>query len=1191
MIPTIAHQVRCWWIVVACIAAMPATGAADDFWNDDWQQTIADAEADGQKPVLVKYEASWCGPCQVLSESMREPAIQGVLKKFYLVRIDVDAPPEGADVSDVNAMPTMRILSPDGVRIDEHVGLMQGDPLRDWLGAGLSQFQDSQIRQRMLAGMDPQRLDDQGVLFLIELLGDRSPQRRAAAAEVLIQQPQRVAKLIVDTALDATSLRQRTAAWTILHRWPAPTDGLDPWMPETFTPERIAALQAWADGIANDTENAVSPENDPMGEPTRLESELELDRLVRRGPIRDGLVDAITLVGPTILPSVTERLSRESSDVGRERLSAVRYRLIAAPTLALRLPGAAEDLASLESGPRRAATKRIADQAIRDDLPLLETLFGHDDPLVRELALRGMQSAGGGTAESLLRLLDDPDKNVRVAVLKLWMENPNANLIPPISRRALQEQDPGLLSYYIRLIKAIDVVRPESNQVLEKLAQHEDWQVRADVAGVIAEHVQKSGSPWKTPKMPSAYQAIARTLLQDSDSYVLSQIVPPVLTRDQEGNFDRLVEIAWQHPEIRETILTGLPTEAPDPKTITLLTSRLASDVADDRVFALQALTHFGDADLESAVQNGLRDPSSSVRVAAVRSLSVWLDKYRAALPVVPQIPNDRSSGGVVYSRSFSISSGSAASDSSASSGTGWLGAVAQLFGGDGGGEAAVEIIDDEDWVQLDDAELNVDAAMDFDDEMEIGDDMLLDDADLFMADGQVIDPSDQATLADILTESSDAPGPTIASAGPPETGRDAATDKQVKAAQRYDDWLVTWRQSPASEVAWLATVPEIVADLMALDDPESRAHATLAAARLGMDVPLESIRDSFRHVDQPDERIASLYPWMQPDVRAELFAWVDEAADGDELLSTLYRLASQYDPADAVTLFWDGLRRFRIESFETGWSVRQTLMKLTTGQEYFYGEDHPGLEPAAAALAERLKTIPEPVARLVGLSVLGEIDADRARALIDDDHQDTTIDKRLRRDWARFMLSLQPQPEFARQAIAYLDDEALRSVGLSAIAKGYDGVSSTEIGHLSVPSEDDDMTFSGRLDVASIPAGIDPDVMRPLLRSDTADTVAMVTYVLVILGDDISLDALLEAAKQEGFQFGGPMTELLVKAIAFRDDESMIHHLETIYQSIDADSSYDARDLYWKIRIMTGPGALALRQRMRADFGMQTFI
>ena len=209
--------------------------------------------------------------------------------------------------------------------------------------------------------------------------------------------------------------------------------------------------------------------------------------------MRPGLIDSIALVGPGILPSVTERLDAEASDSGRERLSAVRYRLIASPSLALRTPGAAEALASLESGPRRAATKRIAENASNEDLPLLQTLFGHEDPLVRELALRGIQSAGGESL-SLIEMLDDPDKNVRVAVLKMWLDDPKASLLGPVSKRAMSEKDPGLLPYYLRLIKAIGSTGPEANKVLEKFSSHEDWQVRAEVAGVIAEHVKKDRS-------------------------------------------------------------------------------------------------------------------------------------------------------------------------------------------------------------------------------------------------------------------------------------------------------------------------------------------------------------------------------------------------------------------------------------------------------------------------------------------------------------------------------------------------------------------------------------------------------------------------------------------------------------------------------------------------------------------------
>ena len=222
------------------------------------------AKADGRRPVLVKYEASWCGPCKLQTLAMHEADVMEVLKDFHLILVDVDLPPEGVDVTSVTAMPTLRVLTPDGDKLDEHVGLMEGEALKTWLRGNLSGFEDNLISQRMLNDLDGKDLDDTQVEFLIGLLDDRSPQRRSAAAGLLIQFPSHVAAKIVDIALNGKTLRQRSAAWTVLRRWPAPVQGMDPWLPESLTEDRISGLETWASDTeeTSDTESSASRTGD-----------------------------------------------------------------------------------------------------------------------------------------------------------------------------------------------------------------------------------------------------------------------------------------------------------------------------------------------------------------------------------------------------------------------------------------------------------------------------------------------------------------------------------------------------------------------------------------------------------------------------------------------------------------------------------------------------------------------------------------------------------------------------------------------------------------------------------------------------------------------------------------------------------------------------------------------------------------
>ena len=327
-------------------------------------------------------------------------------------------------------------------------------------------------------------LNEKQTAVLISMLADRSPRQRAAAAGVLIKHPKKVAAAVID-AFAEPKLRTRLAVLDVLRRWTAPIDGLDPWQPETITEIRVAELRKWSESFGQQVQVHAQMRSD-----AQEEAELELDRLVRRGPVRDGIIDSLGLVGPQLCPLVDQRLNTETTDTARERLSAVLYRLVAVPTLAIRIPDAADRLASLgHADPRRAAAKELSEQAKQEDFPLLETLFSHSDPLVRELALRGLQNAGGGDTERLTVLLDDPDKNVRAAVLKLWLDNPQSSLVRPVSQHALRETDSGLLVYYVRLLKELNSNSADSHNAFRKLAASDDWQVRAEVAEAISARI------------------------------------------------------------------------------------------------------------------------------------------------------------------------------------------------------------------------------------------------------------------------------------------------------------------------------------------------------------------------------------------------------------------------------------------------------------------------------------------------------------------------------------------------------------------------------------------------------------------------------------------------------------------------------------------------------------------------------
>ena len=66
----------------------------------------------------------------------------------------------------------------------------------------------------------------------------------------------------------------------------------------------------------------------------------------------------------------------------------------------------------------------------------------------------------------------------------------------------------------------------------------------------------------KKVPFPNDLREAARGLLDDRDSFVLSKIVPAMVSGDQQASFDKLLEIAWKNRSIRDEILPKLTNAA-----------------------------------------------------------------------------------------------------------------------------------------------------------------------------------------------------------------------------------------------------------------------------------------------------------------------------------------------------------------------------------------------------------------------------------------------------------------------------------------------------------------------------------------------------------------------------------------------------------------------------------------------------
>jgi HEAT repeat protein/thiol-disulfide isomerase/thioredoxin len=1127
-----------------------------------WHETLAEgrrASLTHNKPIFVLFHLEACPACRRLEAELKNDAIQQELGRWTLVSIDVAEQAADATKLGVTVVPALRVLSRGGQMIAQRDGFVEADKLVAWLRSHHTEA-SVQPSDLLLRGG---KLSTTEAIELVQQFGERDAAVREAAIRRLKPHPDVAKDLVVSVFRKGAvgtadgwnargSLAHRLAALELLTAWEAPVDGIDPWQPKTLSNERIARLDEWLEKetpVKDPTNSAVDSAPDDLAA-----ARIEIDRMLKADVDQARAIrERLAAQGDQLLPEVLKRLHGAATDRDRERLLTLRYRLVADDTLPLRWPGGLEQLAATSAEERQVAAESLIALATQADQRLLLELFSDPDPLIRELSLRGLEHVGGKQSkEALVRLLRDPDLNVRAAVLKQLAEDAPQAMLPQIAEYVKTEADTDLLVHAIRYLR--EAKGEIAVRALVPLLKHESWQVRAEAAEAIGETLSTSvGRSFETSLRADAFVSLIE-LLDDGDEFVVSRAVKGLRSVDTAAAVKPLIEAADKHPDLAPQIL-GLLVDDSDMlgKALPHLREFTTHESAKVRAASFAGLYQASPGTIEKDINAGLSDSDSLVRTTAAAALFQRMEGIR-------DDGQEQVFRGVTHGISADPFGGIPVMPPVRRAST-FRSTIRSLFGG-------------ADWkeVELDVPEID------------------LKEPSIEAPAIQVPDPDAPAKV--------DAPATVRADPLPTEPNDvEATTDtKDGESAEPpeddnvdpWDRWLAQC-YTGAKLPDWMYETKPSLTEMLSAEDAKERLTAAMALVPLGeYPAALPVINAAVVADTELVLPAANILPWLPWDERKKMFDLLRASLNGSYGLYSLASKMAEIPNPRGADLFWGMLGDDTIEEDTAGYFY-EVLQRFYYGERYYSPSDaSPAIRKKVAAAAKQQAETGGKWQRLVGLVMLANAAPDQVTAVAKQLMSDAKLDEGLRRDAYHVYFTTLPKTERRELAVASLtgDDPHRKSIALRYFVAGLDDLEYVRGYRFDLELADDDVRqrqSSGQPIIPKPPKGIQADDVRPLINDEDPRTAAYAGHLLSLFRYSDGLPPLLKYWREQGTD-DDDLNRMVYRSIAILDASDHIDVLEAIYGTM---SSYRASEFYWTIRIMSGPKMLALRKRIRTEVGM----
>lgn len=154
------------------VVAEPPTTQEDPLF---FREAVTKAAREN-KPLVLDFTASWCGPCQrMLKETFPDPKVAPLLEQCVLVKIDTDEHPGLSQKFGVVGLPDIRLLKPDGKEIRRLRDFQNPDAFAGEIDSLLAATTSDNDANLVALSYDEQQLrdafnEDRGTVRLVVIL-------------------------------------------------------------------------------------------------------------------------------------------------------------------------------------------------------------------------------------------------------------------------------------------------------------------------------------------------------------------------------------------------------------------------------------------------------------------------------------------------------------------------------------------------------------------------------------------------------------------------------------------------------------------------------------------------------------------------------------------------------------------------------------------------------------------------------------------------------------------------------------------------------------------------------------------------------------------------------------------------------------------------------------------------------------